>query len=278
MQDRKKYLFYNMGVWIVILIAGLMLLIFARHYGTIYRENHEALSFVFEAETAHNDGRVDDAQRNLLLAFAKSPQIGNSIIERFSMKLLGMPSVMAKFKKQGSISGDTVFSSDLSIKNSILFQFVEGKNNIGLNSLSPLMHYADDKPILNLWAARICRENVDFALAEEYFNAYWSVYPEECEAMINELMETIGSETSKEIDAKCLRLFEAGLWQEAFKEVDEAQNNGNNSHSLVFLSGVHKDISGNTKMAISDYQYVLKIQPNHLLALKRLNKLMAVSS
>ena len=83
--------------------------------------------------------------------------------------------------------------------------------------------------------------------------------------------------TSLEIVARCLRLFEAGWWEDAFKEVEEAQKLGNNSSSLVFLRGLQADITGKTEGAIKDYQYVLNNQPNHLYALKRLKKLIPAS-
>lgn len=264
MGSRSRYLLYNLCVWVSVLIGGAAFLGAVRHYGTAYRTRNDALAIVRNVETALEQGHTTQVQADLLKVLEMAPALSGEVVDRFGPQLLAMPRVIAKLE-DGRVGADDLDPSGEDVLHWIKLSYILGHEEGASQGLAIHLFQGGGTPQAYLWSARLAAQRGDFALARKGFDAYWRTRKRE-RALAAQALPS------------ALRLFEAGLWDEAFEQVSAVRESGAATPEHRFLDGVRHDLDGRTAEAIEEYEAVLAQRPHHLLSLRGLARLQKSSS
>ena len=257
MGERRKYIIFNAGAWLAMLVAGLFVLVLLREFGTRLTAQHEARALLAKARIQVRAGNTSDAQRSAVNALAVSPSVAPDVMKWFGGYLLGMPVLDERLRQVLTTAPrpDTVLAQ---------YELLAGRPEQALEPLRRYEKTGGKQPAPYLWLGRLYADGGDFASAKKAYAAYWklsrSAYgigPIEC----------IGKNANSgpPLD-KAWKMFRMGLWDNVTFVIPPSVS----QPDRLFYEALSRDLNGETAAAIELYAQLLNERPTHLPALKRL--------
>ncbi len=269
MKNRKRYITYNICVWLTIFFFGATFLVAIRHYGRQFAARHDASKLVDEAEAAYDLADFNSTQQKLISAHLKAPEIWSDIVERFGPRIAGLPNVMVAMERDFGRQESTkryAKPDTLVVSRYLLATATQERAEEALSRYSKA---GGNKPESHLWLARLALDKADFESAQPQFDDYWDAVGGRA-PLVQDIKERYGVLTGPDLAKTGLHLFEMGLWREAFEVAATARMMRMTSPETRFLDGVFHDLDDQKAEAIEAYYDVIAERPGHLLSLKRL--------
>jgi len=258
----KRYIAYNVGLWVVVALAGSAALTGARQYGHAAMARQTARHLLEGAHKAADRGGLYEAQRAIREALAAYPPISVEVAAQFGRDMTGMPLVraeMLRLDKEGAAPLDEAGRLTLLLSD-------------GPTKESVLARPTPDAGELNLSLGRIQLARGNLASASECFRTYWASRTEQRAGIAAKLQAKQPGNGADEYAAGKRLLFN-GLMPEAMAAFDRARAAGHENADMLFWKGAVAELQGQRDEAMARYAETLQRLPNHRLALLHMKAL-----
>ncbi len=261
MQGRrlKRYIAYNVGLWVVLALVGSLVLMGARQYGHAAMARQTARTLLEGARRAADRGGLYEAQRAIRDALAACPAISPEVAIQFGRTMTGMPLVQAELLRM-----DKKGLAPLGKTERLALMMARGGSSKELALARPAPGAGD----LNLWLGRTVLARGDVALAAECFRTYWAVHSAQ-HAETAAKLQVKKPRNGEDEYATGKRLVFNGLLPEALAAFDRARTAGYENADMIFWKGASAELGDRREEAQTCYSEALKRLPNHRLALIR---------
>ena len=258
----QRYIAYNIALLVLITLCALLALTLMRQYGTTLTRRHDADTLLQQAHTSFQQNALFECQRTLERALATDASIAEDVINTFADNLLSLPNIQLRLHElllQHKITLSKTAHGQLALYSA---QPQEAQKNFQKG--------AENGEITALhWLGQLHLEKGELLKAQDCFTRYWSHYPE----LRQKLYEDILSPAPKnaiEHQRNGQRLFQIGLWREAFKAFDNARKKGAQNADLDFFAALELELNQHPEKAIPRYRAILQKLPTHYRSLQRL--------
>ncbi len=258
-QQHRRYITYNVGVWVLVLLAGALALVVARQYGNSLTARHQAGLDVQAGAALFAEGNSFQSERVWLQAIDAWPGAVNALIAEHHKAIVGMPLVLEaiediRVQDPQAIQGLNVLKLHLLESGPI----VASENLLEAYSLRPA-----ERRTASLWLARLALGQGELALALPYFETAWKDNAAQREALHQDIVDAYATAPLQRLDA----LIHNGLWEEAVATLEVVLDASvtPSAHALA-LQGLLREIDGDETGAMASYDATLELLPNHRLA------------
>ncbi len=205
---RKRYLLYNVILWLTIGVGAAVSLFVLRHYGNALAARHGAFQMLAGAQDALARGDYESAQNQIAEALNVYPGGLSDVMLRFGPTLLLMPVAEDAIERSLERLDAGVDLPDQSLR--VRVQILFGKS-LPDDVNATLRRPADD-PGMDLLRGRWCMNQGKLQEAWTYFNAYWQVH----EPLRRETLSQLSADGYGDDDvSKAFVLLDMGLWIDA---------------------------------------------------------------
>lgn len=259
----KRYIAYNVGLWVVVALTGALVLTGARQYGHAAMARQTARHLLDGARKAADSGGLYEAQRSVRAALAAYPPISPEVAVEFGRSMVGMPLVQAEMLRL-----DRQGVAPLGEAGRMTLLLARGGSSKELALARPKPGAGES----NLWLGRTVLVRGDVAGAVECFRTYWA----DQNAQRAETAAKLLAKNPRNGEDECAagkRLIFNGLLPEALAAFDRARAAGYENADMVFWKGVAAELGKRPDEAKACYSEALKRLPNHRLALLRMKAL-----
>ncbi len=258
----KRYIAYNIGLWLATALAGLMLLVAVRGYGQMLAARQSAARLLAEGRAALEQDALYEAQRRVLDALDAWPRIADRVVADLGRDLVRLPMVRAALTDpEGAVAGG------LGLDAAAALAIADPK--------LPVRASLEDREGADgalLWLGRAMTDQGDLLAAETLFKKYWRIHAME-RAAAGERLSAGKNLGGEELYNAGRRLMFNGLWNEAFETFEAAEKAGYSCADLDAMRGVRAELEGRRGEAGAAYGEALRRLPGHRLAQARLRAL-----
>jgi tetratricopeptide (TPR) repeat protein len=271
---RHRYIALNVGLWLLLALAGAAGIALLRQYGAAIAGHERARALIVRAEAHYEDGDFGACQVEISQALALSPSLLSELLERFGPRLLSLPNTLERLDAsaehpRGSTPSDSLALAQLAI--------IQGDVARASQLLERYVSDGGSDPRVSLWRGRIAANAARFTQARDEFARYWQVNASAKTTFTTAIRRASSGTDAEQRMQNGRSFFWAGLWDEAFAAFAEARQAGATEPELEFFQGVEADIAGKTEAARAHYTKTLDRLPNHLLSLRRLRAMTTAS-
>ncbi len=265
-QQHRRFISYNVGIWVVILVFGVLILGLTRQYGNSLTIRHQAGINLQEGAALVSAGNSFQAERAWLRALVTWPGIVNTLVDTHYRDIVSMPLIHdalleIRDEQPEIMSGLTNLRLQLIL------------NTENLKPLAILDEYAFDREsrrIAAMWLGRLALDQGDLSGAYELFDIAWYRDASRRQAQSMEILDAYADAPETLI----FLLLHNGLWTVALENASVLESTSKPTAETHALQGLLCEIDNDLETARQSYDKALKLLPNHWRAnqgIQRLN-------
>lgn len=204
---RKRYLFYNVSLWVAISVGAAVFLFVLRHYGNALAARHGAFQMLARAQDAVERGDYESAQNQIAEALNVYPRGLRDVMLRFGPTLLLMPVAEDAIEQSLERLDAGVDLGDQSVRVHVQMLFGKGLPD----DVNETLRGPAGDPDMGLLRGRWCMNQGKLQEAWIHFNAYWQAH----EPLRRETLSQLSARRYGDDASKGFVLLDMGLWVDA---------------------------------------------------------------
>jgi len=264
MSIRRRFILWNIVLWVVFLVIGLGVLTLVRQGGQIVQARAEANQYIEAAAAAMAENNWTQADRDLYRALLTNPAAAADVVLAFGLDLMVLPRTLDRLETELAEGG---VSSSEEVYARGMLHLLDGDRTAARNdfSASAAEGYG---PALE-GAARLALDEGDWEEAQVLFAEYWERFPERRTERVARYVRGPADDPAAKV-AAALGLFAEGFWDAALEYAERIRGTEGDVEGLAFFDALRADLNGDTAGAMRLYTALIEEAPDHYYASRRL--------